>query len=142
MPATPPLWPLMWFTAASITCGSISKASAQCVTKDRLGLQPLVGAEGFKSFHRAMCALLRDTDLVIDHHIEAGSWLAVLCTFTGTSANGQRVATNGAIHARIADGKIHEAYNHFDFIGLFAQLGLLPGDTFERCLAGQRIGPG
>jgi SnoaL-like polyketide cyclase len=105
-----------------------------------LGLQPLVGAEGFKSFHRAMCALLRDTDLVVDHHIESGSWLAVLCTFTGTSANGQRVAINGAIHARIADGKIQEAYNHFDFIGLFMQLGLLPGDTFERCIAGQRIG--
>jgi SnoaL-like polyketide cyclase len=105
-----------------------------------LGLQPLVGAEGFKRFHRAICALLRDTDLVLDHHIEAGGWLAALCTFTGTSANGQRVAMNGAIHARIADGRIQEAYNHFDFIGLFMQLGLLPGDTFERCIAGQPTG--
>jgi hypothetical protein len=105
-----------------------------------LGLQAPSGAEQFKPFHCSICALLRDTDLIIDHHIEADGWLAVLCTFTGTTAAGQRVAINGAIHARIADGKILEAYNHFDFIGLFMQLGLLPADTFQRCMAGQPIG--
>ena len=105
-----------------------------------LGLQPLVGAEGFKPFHRAICARLRDTELVIDHHIEAEGWLATLCTFQGTTDAGRRIAISGAIHARIADVKILEAYNHFDFLGLFVQLGLLPADTFERCITGHPVG--
>ena len=47
------------------------------------------------------------------------------------------MAITGTIHARIADGKILEAYNHFDFLGLFAQLGQLPPDVLGRCLSGQ-----
>jgi hypothetical protein len=105
-----------------------------------LGLQPLVGPEGFKAFHRTLCALLTDTELVIDHHIEADGWLAVLCTFKGTAADGRRVAIPGAIQARIAGGKLHEGYNHFDFLGFFSQLGLLPPDTFERCITGHPLG--
>ena len=104
-----------------------------------LGGQTLVGPEGFKTFHRALCAQLRDTSLVVDHHIVADGWLAALCTFTGTSPSGERVAITGSIHARIAEGRILEAYNHFDFIGLFMQLGLLPDDTLQRCFAGQQV---
>ena len=85
-----------------------------------LGDRTLVGPDDFKSFHRALCALLSDTELLVDHAIEADGWLAALCTFRGTTKTGRRLSVNGAIHARIADGRIHEAYNHFDFIGLFA----------------------
>ena len=99
--------------------------------------QTLVGPEEFRSFHRAICALLRDTALVVDHHIEPDGWLAALCTFTGTGRDGREVAITGAIHARIEGGKILEAYNQFDFLGLFAQLGQLPPDVLGRCLAGQ-----
>lgn len=41
---------------------------------------------------------------------------------------------------RIVDGRIVEAYNHFDFLGLFEQLGLLPAGAFGRCLCGEGIG--
>jgi hypothetical protein len=102
-----------------------------------LGTQTLIGPDGFKLFHRALCALLRDTSLIIDHHIEADGWLAALCTFSGTADDGRRVVITGSIHARIVEGKILEAYNHFDFLGLFAQLDLVPPDTFQHCLAGR-----
>lgn len=104
-----------------------------------LGGQTLVGPEGFKAFHRALCAQLSDTELVVDHHIEAAGWLAALCTFKGTTSAGDRVTITGSIHARIAEGRILEAYNHFDFIGLFTQLGLMPEDTWQRCFSGQPI---
>ena len=104
-----------------------------------LGGQTLVGPEGFKAFHRALCAQLSDTELVVDHHIEAAGWLAALCTFKGTTSAGDRATITGSIHARIAEGRILEAYNHFDFIGLFTQLGLMPEDTWQRCFTGQPI---
>jgi hypothetical protein len=102
-----------------------------------LGAQTLVGPDGFKAFHSTLCGLLTDTELVIDHAIEADGWLATLCTFKGTTRTGRPIAITGAIHARIADGKLLEAYNHFDFVGLFTQLGLLPEDTLQRCLSGR-----
>ena len=40
---------------------------------------------------------------------------------------------------RISDGKLLEAYNHWDFIGIFSQLELLPTNTFEKALAGETI---
>jgi hypothetical protein len=102
-----------------------------------LGSQTLVGPAEFKQFHAALCGLLHDTELVVDHHIEDEDWLAALCTFKGVAQDGRNVAITGTIYGRIADGKILEAYNHFDFLGLFAQLGQLPPDLLARCLAGK-----
>jgi hypothetical protein len=108
-----------------------------------LGGQTLIGPEEFERFHRALCALLRDTELTVDHHVEADGWLAALCTFKGTARrDGRAVAITGAIHARVEGGRLLEAYNHFDFLGLFAQLGLLPEDVLGRCLAGEPGCPG
>lgn len=105
-----------------------------------LGQQTIADPQAFKRFHRQVCALLSDTDLAIDHHIEANGWLAVLCTFSGTTVDGKRVSMTGSIHARIADGRIQEAYNHFDFLGLFMKMDLLPADTLQRCMAGKAVG--
>ena len=110
-------------------------------TAHGLGSQILIGPAEFKQLHAALCGLLRDTELVIDHNVKANGWLAALCTFKGTSHEGHKVAITGTIYGRIADGKILEAYNHFDFLGLFAQLGLLPPDVLLRCLAGKPGGP-
>jgi hypothetical protein len=49
------------------------------------------------------------------------------------------VRMTGSVLVKIWEGKIREAYNHWDFLGLFAQLGSLPWRTFERGLAGERI---
>ena len=106
-------------------------------TAHGLGGQTLIGPAEFRQFHAALCGLLRDTELVIDHHIAAEGWLAALCTFKGTGKAGEKVAITGTIHARIADGKILEAYNHFDFLGLFTQLGQLPPNVLGRCLSGR-----
>jgi hypothetical protein len=40
---------------------------------------------------------------------------------------------------RIVDGKLTEAYNHWDFLGMFSQLGLLPQQTFEMALSGAKV---
>jgi len=70
-----------------------------------LGSQTLVGPDGFKAFHRTLCALLTDTDLVIDHAIEADGWLAALCTFKGTTLDGQplKLAENDRLSRDVAE---------------------------------------
>ncbi len=40
--------------------------------------------------------------------------------------------------ARIEEGMLREAYNHFDFIGLWEQLGYLPQNSFEQGLSGNK----
>jgi SnoaL-like polyketide cyclase len=116
---------------------AIDALTEPAISAHGLGNQTLVGPEGFRSFHRALCAQLRETALMVDHQIEAGDWVAALCTFTGTTHDGRKIAITGSIHARIVGGRILEAYNHFDFLGLFAQLGLLLPDVLGRCLSGR-----
>ncbi len=41
--------------------------------------------------------------------------------------------------ARFKGGKMVEAYNQFDFISLFEQLGQLPQDTLPICMTGQQL---
>jgi ketosteroid isomerase-like protein len=105
-----------------------------------LGRQPLVGAEAYKAFHQHLCRLLQETRLEVNHYIEQDGWMAALCTFTGRMSDGRQATAKGAIHARVADGKVLEAYNYFDFLGFFMQLGLLPPDTLDRCMKGEPVG--
>jgi len=44
------------------------------------------------------------------------------------------------VFCRFKDGQIVEAYNSFDFVGFFEQLGLLPESTIAICMSGQPIG--
>jgi hypothetical protein len=92
-----------------------------------LGSQDHVGPEEFKGFHRAMLGLIGDVEFVIDKAMEDGDWLSCLVTVKGTQRkNGDPVKTTGQVLAKIVDGKIIDAYNHFDFMGLFEQCDLLP----------------
>ena len=94
----------------------------------------------FKQFHGAMCALLSDIDISIDRVIEDGVWSSALCTLKARSKKtGDNVTVTGNLWARIEDGKILEGYNHFDFLGLWGQLGYLPADSFEQGLQGRKI---
>lgn len=105
-----------------------------------LGSNPLIGPEGFKQFHSALCALLSDFVITIDKSIESGEWISAVCTMRAkVQQSGAPVEVTGSVMGRIVDGKIAEAYNHWDFLGLFAQMGLLPRDSIEKALGGEKI---
>lgn len=100
----------------------------------------LVGPPDFKKFHRAVCALLADIRISIDHSIEAGEWVSMICTLRAKQQGSDNPVTmKGGVHVRIEDGKIVEAHNHWDFIDLFADLGLMPRNTLKRALSGEKI---
>ncbi len=110
-------------------------------TKARgLGSQPHVGPGEYKAFHRNLLGLIGKVEFVIDKAMEEGEWLSCLVTVHATRRdNGRSVQTTGHVLAKIVDGKILDAHNHFDFMGLFEQCGLLPQKSFERCLSCERI---
>ncbi|MEM7303699.1 MAG: ester cyclase [Pseudomonadota bacterium] len=97
----------------------------------------IIGPDGFKDFHRAMMNLVTDTEINVTMTMEKDDWLAQLCVFKGIRKDtGEAVQMTGTVFAKIIDGKIVEAYNHFDFLSFFEQLGSLAPDTFAFCLSG------
>ncbi len=105
-----------------------------------LGSQTMLGQEEFKQFHCAMCSQITDIVIAVDKCIEDGEWTSVLCTLNAKSkSTGDDVTMSGNVWIRIEDQKIQEAYNHFDFISLWGQLGFLPMDCMEQGLQGNKI---
>lgn len=105
-----------------------------------LGGNVLIGPRDFKQFHAALCGLLKDIVITIDKSIEQGDWISCVCTLRAQSQQSDDpVQITGSVLIRIVDGKLIEAYNHWDFLGMFGQLGLIPGSTFETALSGQRV---
>ncbi len=105
-----------------------------------LGAQTLFGPEDFKIFHHSLSSLLINFKFSIDHFIEQGDWISALVTMDADSSkDNQSINITGNIFGIIKDGQIQEAYNHFDFMGLFSQLGLLPSNCFEQGLSGCRV---
>ena len=105
-----------------------------------LGANVLIGPEGFKQFHSALRGLLSDFAITIDKSIEEGDWIAAVCTLRAKSRGSDTpIEITGQLMVRIVDGKLTEADNHWDFLGLYCQLGLLPTNTFERALSGEKL---
>ncbi len=105
-----------------------------------LGNQTLVGPEDFKPFHTHLCALFDEITITVDKYMEDGDWVAALCTFRAKRPETpSEVSITGSVFMHIRDGIIIEAYNHWDFMGLFEQIDLLPKDTFDVGMAGNKI---
>ncbi len=105
-----------------------------------LGANVLIGPEGFKQFHSALRGLLCNFVITIDKSVESGDWISAVCTLRAKSRqSGGPVEMTGSVMVRIEDGKLTEAYNHWDFLSLFSQLGLLPKETFGKALGGEKI---
>ena len=95
---------------------------------------PVVGPAGFKPFFRQFRQAFPDIHIDIDQLVTQGDTVAVHCTVTGTHAGdalgaaptNRPIRITGMGMARIENGKITEAWNTFDFISLYRQLGLPP----------------
>lgn len=106
------------------------------------GLMPdgQITAEDFRALVPALLSMVRDLRIEVDRSVETEDWLWAQITVHGTTAHDVTpIRASGQIMMRIADDKIVEAYNAFDFITFFEQVGLLPTDTFLRLLAGERL---
>lgn len=107
------------------------------------GLMPdgQVSAEDFRALVPALLSVVRNLRIEIDRSIETEDWLWAQITVHAIHAQGMEpIRAGGQIMMRIEGTKIVEAYNAFDFITFFEQVGLLPADAFLLLLSGERIG--
>lgn len=99
-----------------------------------------VGADDFRDLVSAFRHVLGDITVELPKIIEDGDWVSgVLHVKTFRADNGAPLEVTGQVMARFDDDKMVEAYNQFDFISLFEQLGQFPQDTLPVCMTGQRL---
>lgn len=95
--------------------------------------QPLRGPEGFKPFFRKFREAFPEIEVTVEDTVSEGDKVAARCTVRGKhrgdslgfAATNRPTEFTGICIARIKDGKIVEAWNNFDFMTMFRQLGTI-----------------
>lgn len=98
------------------------------------------GDTPFKIFHSNLCAAFPDLHVHLDDVLAEGDKVVVRFTFEGTHRGdalgvpptGRKVSFMGIVMSRIAGGKIAEAWNSLDQLGLRSQIGALPAGSVRQ----------
>lgn len=93
----------------------------------------LRGPVGFKPFFHRFREAFPEVGVVVEETVSEGDRVAARCTVRGRhrgdslgfKATDSPVEFTGICIVRIRDGKIVEAWNNFDFMSMFQQLGAL-----------------
>ena len=99
--------------------------------------QPLRGPEGFKPFFRRFREAFPEIEVTVEDTVSEGDRVAARCTVRGShrgdtlgfDATNRPVEFTGICIVRVSGGKIVEAWNNFDFMSMFQQLGALRMDA-------------
>ena len=81
------------------------------------------GPKGFKIFHQNFKNQFPTIHVEVDDVVSEGGFETARCTVDGTTANGQKVHFTGMTCVKIENDKIREAWNNFDFMSMYQQLG-------------------
>ncbi len=91
----------------------------------------LRGPAHFREFHRGFREAFPDISVTVEDVVAEGDRVAGRCTARGThrsdalgfAATDRAVVFDGMCIVRIRDGQIVEAWNNFDFLTMYQQLG-------------------
>jgi steroid delta-isomerase-like uncharacterized protein len=94
---------------------------------------PLRGPAGFQPFHAQFREAFPNIEVVVEDQIAEGDRVATRCSVRGKhtgdslgfAATQNAVEFTGVTITRISDGKIVEAWNNFDFMKMYKQLGAI-----------------
>ena len=97
----------------------------------------LRGPAEYKPFFRSFRGAFPDIEVVVEDTVSEGDRVAARCSVRarhggdtlGFAATNRPVEFSGVAIVRIRDGKIVEAWNTFDFMSMFRQLGALRLDA-------------
>lgn len=94
---------------------------------------PLRGTADFRVFHQNFHSAFPDIQVTVEDALADSDRVAVRCTVRGQhtgdtlgfEATAKSAEFSGITIARIQDDKIVEAWNNFDFMSLYKQLGVI-----------------
>lgn len=99
-----------------------------------------MGPEDFAELIPAMHRRVADFSVEVVHFIEQGDWLWTLQIIRGRAQDSDRMLEfTGQLAIRFEGEKMAEAFNHYDLIAAFEQLGQMPQDTLGLCLMGETL---
>ena len=105
-----------------------------------LGNTDAVGPESFEFLQKSLLAQVTNVRFTILRTLEDEDWLAALWKMQGQrKSDGAPVETTGTVFVQVKDGKFVTGFDHFDAIGLFQDIGILPKDTVPRLFQGQAL---
>lgn len=95
--------------------------------------KPLRGPADFKEFHAKFREAFPDMVVTVEDTVSDGDKLVARCSVSGKhtghslgfAATNAPTAFTGMAMVRIKDGKIVEAWNNFDFMTMYKQLGVI-----------------
>ncbi len=95
---------------------------------------PHRGPVGFEVVHKRFLEAFPDIQISIREHVASEGKEAICCTCTGThrgpfhtfAPTGKKVTFSGMCMVRVVNGRIVEAWNNFDILGLQRQIAVLP----------------
>jgi steroid delta-isomerase-like uncharacterized protein len=95
--------------------------------------KPLRGPEGFLPFHGQFREAFPNIEVVVEDTIAEGDKVVARCAVRGKhvgdslgfKATGTEVEFDGITIVRVKDGKFVEAWNNFDFMRMYKQLGAI-----------------
>ena len=94
---------------------------------------PVRGPAGFKAFHAAFRGAFPDLVIEVEDTVSEGDKVAARCVVRGQhegnsfniAATHAPIEITGITIVRIENGQIVEAWNNFDFMSLYKQLGAI-----------------
>ena len=94
----------------------------------------ITGREAFKGFWHQFRGVFPDVQIDVEDGLADGDKVMVRCTVRGTHSGsgigvaptGKKVAFTGLCIARVKDNQIVEAWNNFDFLSMYQQVGAVP----------------
>ncbi len=82
------------------------------------------GPEGFKEFYNNFKSGFSNVNVTVEDVVSENDIEVARCKVTATQVpSGKPVEFSGLCMAKIEDGKIAEAWNQFDFLSMYQQLG-------------------
>jgi steroid delta-isomerase-like uncharacterized protein len=97
------------------------------------GGEEMRGPAGFREFHRSFREAFPDIRITVEDILAEGDKVAVRCAVRAThrtdslgfAATDRPVDFEGMCIVRVRDGQIVEAWNSFDFMSMYQQLGVI-----------------
>ncbi|SHG28760.1 ester cyclase [Cognatishimia maritima] len=96
-----------------------------------------IGPQDYRDFVPLILALVEDLKIDLIINTEDNYWIQSLYKVTArATATSAPIVVLGQVSVKVQANKFTEAYNCFDFMGLFEQLGQLPEQSMAICLTG------